>query len=271
MRSSSIADDGSTSRAPSPTTSSPTDPGSGYYIFGQEGELTGFGNDNYLAYLDGAQNYNLNTPIVGMAAAPDGGGYWMVGSDGGVYASGDAAVLRLHRQPAPGPAHHRHDRHTRRQWLLVRGVRRRIFAYGDAQFYGSTGSQHPESADRRHGATPWATGYWLVASDGGIFAYGDAQFYGSTGAMHLNQPMVGMAPTPDSGGYWLVASDGGIFAYGDAKFYGSTGACRSTHPSSAWAHAGRQWLLVHRLGRRRVQLRLGRARGQSWRQRRSPS
>jgi hypothetical protein len=27
---------------------------------------------------------------VGMAPTPDGGGYWMVGSDGGVYASGDA-------------------------------------------------------------------------------------------------------------------------------------------------------------------------------------
>jgi hypothetical protein len=30
-------------------------------------------------------------PIVGMAATPDGGGYWMVGADGGVFAFGDAA------------------------------------------------------------------------------------------------------------------------------------------------------------------------------------
>ena len=37
----------------------PTDPGSGYYVFGQQGELTGFGNDNYLVYLDGAFYYNL--------------------------------------------------------------------------------------------------------------------------------------------------------------------------------------------------------------------
>ena len=68
----------------------PTDPSNGYYIFGQQGELTGFGNDNYLVYLDGAMYYNLNAPIVGMTPTPDGGGYWMVGSDGGVYASGDA-------------------------------------------------------------------------------------------------------------------------------------------------------------------------------------
>ena len=29
-------------------------------------------------------------PIVGLAADPDGGGYWLVGSDGGVFGFGDA-------------------------------------------------------------------------------------------------------------------------------------------------------------------------------------
>ena len=33
----------------------PTTPSSGYYVYGQQGELTGFGNDNYLVYLDGAR------------------------------------------------------------------------------------------------------------------------------------------------------------------------------------------------------------------------
>ena len=33
----------------------------------------------------------LNTPIVGMAATPDGGGYWLVASDGGIFSFGDAA------------------------------------------------------------------------------------------------------------------------------------------------------------------------------------
>src|SRR5262249_61456267 len=57
-----------------------------------------------------------------------------------------------------------------------------------------------------------ATGYRLVAADGGIFAFGDAPFLGSTGSIKLNRPIVGMAPTPSGNGYWLVASDGGIFA-----------------------------------------------------------
>jgi hypothetical protein len=32
----------------------------------------------------------LNAPVVGMAATPDGAGYWVVGSDGGVFTFGDA-------------------------------------------------------------------------------------------------------------------------------------------------------------------------------------
>ena len=75
-----------------------------------------------------------------------------------------------------------------------------------------------------------ASGYWLVASDGGIFAFGDAPFHGSTGAIKLNRPIVGMAPTASGKGYWLVASDGGIFAFGDAPFHGSTGAIKLNRP-----------------------------------------
>ena len=33
---------------------------------------------------------HLNQPIVGMAATPDGSGYWLVASDGGIFSYGDA-------------------------------------------------------------------------------------------------------------------------------------------------------------------------------------
>ncbi|EQD80481.1 hypothetical protein B1A_00847 [mine drainage metagenome] len=33
----------------------------------------------------------LNKPVVGMAATPDGKGYWMVAADGGIFSFGDAA------------------------------------------------------------------------------------------------------------------------------------------------------------------------------------
>jgi hypothetical protein len=97
-----------------------------------------------------------------------------------------------------------------------------IFSYGDAQFYGSTGSIVLNKPVVGMGVTSDGNGYWLVASDGGIFTYGDATFHGSTGSIVLNKPIVGMAHTPDGAGYWLVAADGGVFTFGDAGYYGST-------------------------------------------------
>jgi hypothetical protein len=215
----------------------PTNPSSGYYVSGQRGELAGFGNDNYLVYLDGAMYYNLNAPIVGMAATPDGGGYWMVGGDGGVFASGDAGFYgstgSLHlNKPVVGMAA---TPDGKGYWFVASDGG--IFTYGDAGFYGSTGSMHLNKPIVGMASTPSGHGYWLVASDGGVFAYGDAGFYGSTGSLHLNKPVVGMASTPSGHGYWFVASDGGIFAYGDAGFYGSTGSIALNQPIVGMASA----------------------------------
>ena len=215
----------------------PTDPGDGYYVYGQAGEITGFGNDNYLVYLDGAGDYNLNAPIVGMAPTPDGGGYWMVGADGGVFASGDAAFYgstgSIHlNKPIVGMAA---TPDGKGYWFVASDGG--VFNYGDAGFYGSAGSMHLNKPIVGMAATPDGGGYWLVASDGGIFAYGDAGFYGSTGALHLNKPVVSMAATPDGKGYWFVASDGGIFNYGDAGFYGSAGSLPLVEPVVGMAPA----------------------------------
>ncbi len=72
-----------------------------------------------------------------------------------------------------------------------------IFSYGDANFYGSTGSLVLNKPVVGMAATPDGGGYWLVATDGGIFSYGDAAFYGSTGSLVLNKPVVGMAASAD--------------------------------------------------------------------------
>jgi hypothetical protein len=95
-----------------------------------------------------------------MAATPSGKGYWLVASDGG------------------------------------------IFAFGDAHFYGSTGSIRLAQPIVGMAATPSGKGYWLVAADGGIFAFGDAHYYGSLGATGgAKGRAFGMAPTPR--GYWI--------------------------------------------------------------------
>jgi hypothetical protein len=54
-----------------------------------------------------------------------------------------------------------------------------IFSFGDAAFFGSTGSLVLNKPVVGMAATPDGRGYWLVASDGGIFSFGAAAFFGS--------------------------------------------------------------------------------------------
>ena len=162
-------------------------------------------------------------------AATDPPAYWLVASDGGIFAFGGAPYYgstggMVLNRPVVGIAS---TRGGGGYWEVASDGG--IFSYGNATFYGSTGSMVLNKPVVGM-ASDGSSGYWLVASDGGIFSYGDAHFYGSTGAMRLNQPVVGMAATPDGKGYWLVASDGGIFSYGDAQFYGSTGSMHLNQP-----------------------------------------
>ena len=46
-----------------------------------------------------------------------------------------------------------------------------IFSFGDAQFYGSTGSLKLNKPVVGLSATASGSGYWFVATDGGIFSY----------------------------------------------------------------------------------------------------
>jgi L,D-peptidoglycan transpeptidase YkuD (ErfK/YbiS/YcfS/YnhG family) len=167
---------------------------------------------------------------VAIARTPDGGGYWVASSTGGVYPFGDAhshgsisgltlnaPIIAMAATPSGNG-----------YWLL--GSDGGIFSFGDAAFWGSTGALRLNAPIVGMAPTPTGHGYWLVASDGGIFSFGDATFWGSTGALRLNAPVVGMAPTPSGHGYWLVATDGGIFSFGDAAFQGSTGALRLNKP-----------------------------------------
>jgi hypothetical protein len=200
----------------------------GYYQVSSSGRVAHFGDAAF--HGDLAQT-PLNKPIVGIAQTGDNGGYWLVASDGGIFAfgpsagfHGSAGALPLNK-PIVGMAS---TGDGQGYWLVATDGG--IFSYGDAQFFGSTGDLTLNKPIVGMAPTPDGGGYWLVASDGGIFSYGDAQFFGSTGAIHLNKPIVGMAPTPDGGGYWLVASDGGIFAYGNAQFFGSTGAIHLAQP-----------------------------------------
>jgi N-acetylmuramoyl-L-alanine amidase len=79
-----------------------------------------------------------------------------------------------------------------------------VFTFGDAGFYGSTGSLRLNRPIVGLAATPSGGGYWLVASDGGVFTFGNAGFFGSGGGQALSPPVVGMAAARGGAGYWMV-------------------------------------------------------------------
>ena len=60
------------------------------------GKVYAFGNAKLYGDMAGK---HLNGPIVGIAAAPDGKGYWLVGKDGGIFSFGSARFLGSRGNP----------------------------------------------------------------------------------------------------------------------------------------------------------------------------
>ena len=180
-----------------------------------------------VALLAGLTGVGATTPSVRAATGVSTSGYWLLGSDGGLFSYGPGAkfygstgAIPLN-QPIVGMAP---TPDSRGYWMVASDGG--IFSFGDAAFYGSMGGKPLNQPIVAMAATRTGKGYWLVASDGGIFSFGDAAFFGSTGATKLNKPIVDIVPTPSGRGYWMAASDGGIFSFGDGGFFGSTGAIK---------------------------------------------
>jgi N-acetylmuramoyl-L-alanine amidase len=139
-----------------------------------------------------------------MAVTPNGGGYWLVASDGGIFSFGDASFhgstgnIALNKPIVGMAATPDGDGY----WLVASDGG--IFTFGDASFHGSTGNIALNKPIVGMAATPDGDGYWLVASDGGIFTFGHATYYGGDGGSQIGAPVVGMAAVPGGGGYWLV-------------------------------------------------------------------
>jgi len=177
--------------------------GGGYWLVASDGTVYTFGDAKSYGdtYTDGLTGFSgskpLNAPIVGMAVTPNGGGYWLVAADGGVFNFGNAPFLGS------------------------------TYTYG---ITGLTGSKPLNTPITAIVSTPTGDGYWLIAKDGGVFDFGNAPFLGSTytygltgltGKRPLDAPVIGAIATPSGQGYYMVAADGGVFDFGDAHFEGS--------------------------------------------------
>ena len=175
--------------------------------------------------------------IVGSAATPTGAGYWLVGSDGGVFTFGDARFAgSMGGKPLNKPMVAIVPTQSGNGYWEV-AADGGVFAFGDAvppasnPLPGMT-LNAPIVGAAREGVN----GLELVAADGGVFALGGAPFYGSMAGKPLNMPVTSISSAPTGDGYWLAAADGGVFAYGSSGFLGnavSSPSCTAVPPSGS--------------------------------------
>jgi ribosomal protein L24E len=178
-------------------------------------------------FRGGLLGRRLTSPIVGMAATPQGMGYILLGRDGGVFAFGDARFYgstggwRL-RAPVLDMTM-TSDGHG--YWFVAADGG--IFSFGDAKFHGSTGGMTLSKPVRSMTAAANGSGYWMVADDGGIFAF-HVPFEGSLPRVrslygYPYVPSVRMRSLPSNDGYYLLGLNGSVWAFGAARYFGSLG------------------------------------------------
>ncbi|MGA2303952.1 MAG: G1 family glutamic endopeptidase [Acidimicrobiales bacterium] len=207
----------------------PTANDGGYWLVASDGGIFSFGNAGYYGSIPrlgfapaGSTNpKRLNAPIVGMVPSADGAGYFMVASDGGVFAFGDAkfegscpsiggcAGAAVAVMP---------DASGNGYWLVT--ATGHVYAFGDAVNYGAPGPQSvPVTAAVR---THDGAGYWLLFANGVVAPYGDAaDLGGPAGAVGGLDPASAIFSTSDGGGYWVTSANGSVYTYGDAPNDGS--------------------------------------------------
>jgi hypothetical protein len=178
-----------------------------------------------------------------MAVTPSGNGYWLVASDGGIFAYGDAAFfgstggITLNK-PIVGMAA---SATGNGYWLVASDGG--IFAYGDAAFRGSTGGVRLNKPVVGMAASATGNGYWLVAADGGVFGFGDALGFGAVPGTGVNvSDVVGMGRSSGGAGYFVAARNGRVWAFGDAPFLGSATLAAGRHVVGIAATGGGYWL-----------------------------
>ena len=156
-----------------------------------------------------------------MVPSSDGGGYFMVASDGGVFAFGDARF----EGSCPGmggcsgaavavvP-----DASGNGYWLVTQTGN--VYAFGDATFYGAPGNQgSPVTSAVR---TADGGGYWVLLANGAVVRLRGCRRSGRPGGSGRRlQPGVGDLLGRRRRRLLGRLGAGAVFAYGDAPSDGS--------------------------------------------------
>jgi hypothetical protein len=216
----------------------PTASANGYWLVASDGGIFSFDTGFYgsipglgLHPAGSGQPHSLNAPIVGMVPTANGGGYFMVASDGGVFSFGDAKFEGscpgiggcAGKAVAVAP-----DASGNGYWVVTSTGN--IYTFGDAAYFGAPGPQ--SSAITSMVRTPNGQGYWILDADGQVFPYGNAAGLGSvapntTGGLN---PATAIAATSDGGGYWVASASGAVYNFGDAP---NDGSMLGTHLNGA--------------------------------------
>lgn len=194
-----------------------TTPQLAYDLVSANGTVTSFGG---AGNFGGTQDISLRAPIVGMAVAPDGGGYWLAARNGSIYNRGDAKFYgSLGNQPLPPPAHYVvgivATNNGKGYWLC--DASGRISAFGDARKLPSLPAGRTTSPVVGCEVIPSERGAIEVTAAGNVFNLGAARWHGSLARKKLAHPIVAVARTTSGAGYWLLDSAGDVFAFGDAR------------------------------------------------------
>ncbi len=201
----------------------PTADRGGYWLDASDGGVFSFGDTQFYGSIPGlglhpagsGQPNSLNAPIVGMVPSIDDGGYFMVASDGGVFAFGDAhfAGSCPGIGGCAGSAVAVMPDHSGNGYWLVTSVGD-IYAFGDAPYLGAPGRGTVTSAV----ATPGGNGYLVLLGNGEVFPYGDAVNDGAPPSGDFNglDAATAIFSTSDGAGYWVTSALGAVYPFGDA-------------------------------------------------------
>jgi IPT/TIG domain len=213
----------------------PTRDRGGYWLVGSDGGIFAFGDAGFHGSIPGVGlspagsggPHSLQAPIVGMVPSTDGGGYFMVASDGGVFAFGDAHFEGscpgiggcVGAAVAVAP-----DATGNGYWVVTNAGA--VYAFGDAVNDGQPGTQPAPITSAE--ATHDGRGYWLLSATGQVFGYGDAGGMGGLGAGAAGgvDPATAIFATSDSAGYWVVTALGQVTTFGDAPNDGDMSGTR---------------------------------------------
>ena len=160
----------------------------------------------------------LASPVVGIAARPQGDGYWLVTAAGNVYDYG-AARWRgalADRTLASSVRGIEATPDGRGYYLFLRNGR--VFGFGTAVEHGSPARSDLDGAVTAMAVTPTGNGYWLLTEAGKVLAYGDANLFGR--ARPGGHAAVAIAGTPTGDGYLIAMENGNVVARGDADHHG---------------------------------------------------